>query len=227
MESSIPGSTPLPGANCWIPTQGDTPRAVPTPAKGVICARGRASFSTFLGADRKPITVRRSVPCTVAWAARGKYTGGCRVLAGVAPRRAEIGLGATTFSYLSAAAPGRAWQKGRALTWPLNGTIGTEAGRRCRSIRGNCAGWRKLASSRPRRWCVRVSVAAGCALSRCGVYSSDPRLRLRLARLRRDLRRYLRQLRAFPPAAARVRFATALARRQSTRHPRSRNVSGP
>lgn len=40
-------------------------------------------------ARRKPIAVRRSVPCTVAWAARGKYTGGCRVFVEVAPRRAK------------------------------------------------------------------------------------------------------------------------------------------
>ncbi len=69
-------------------------------------------------------------------------------------------------------------------------------------------------------------MAAGCALSRCGVYSSDPRRAFIFAW--RDSAATSAAtfgdtgVRHFPPAAARVRFVTALARRQSTRHPRSR-----
>jgi hypothetical protein len=150
-------------------------------------AASRARARGAAGGVSRPLR-RMSPPPGIHWQSSGARTGSL-----------PCGLnrvGGGRFHLPSTAALGRAWQKGRALTWLFSGTIrpaGT--GSQDRWIRGNCAGWLKPASSGTTRWCVRAMVTAGYALSRSGVYSSHPSPRLRLARLRRGLR----QLCPFPP----------------------------
>jgi len=125
-----------------------------------------------------------SPPPEIYWQLSGVRTGS--LLGGL--NRA----GGGRFHLPSTVAPGRAWRKGRALTWLFSGSISAAvASRRGRSIRGNCAGWLKPGSSGPTRWCVyrqRAIVPAGYAPSRSGVYSSDPRLRRYLRRYRSPAR---------------------------------------